>query len=144
MPLEQKQSSAKEYLNSVRLADRRIKIKIEELCQLQLNVDQIIPQTTGERVQSSNKGSFTKTVDKIVDLQNKINSEIDSLLELKSDVRNKINQLSDERFIVVLTDYYINCKTWAEVSKSIGYEERYTRKLHGWALQKFRKKFNMI
>lgn len=143
MPLEQKQS-AKEYLNSVRLADRRIKIKIEELCQLQLNVDQIIPQTTGERVQSSNKGSFTKTVDKIVDLQNKINSEIDSLLELKSDVRNKINQLSDERFIVVLTDYYINCKTWAEVSKSIGYEERYTRKLHGWALQKFRKKFNMI
>lgn len=143
MPLEQKQS-AKEYLNSVRLADRRIKIKIEELYQLQLNVDQIIPQTTGERVQSSNKGSFTKTVDKIVDLQNKINSEIDSLLELKSDVRNKINQLSDERFIVVLTDYYINCKTWAEVSKSIGYEERYTRKLHGWALQKFRKKFNMI
>lgn len=141
MPLEQ---SAKEYLNSVRLADRRIKIKIEELHQLQLNVDQIIPQTTGERVQSSNKGSFTKTVDKIVDLQNKINSEIDSLLELKSDVRNKINQLSDERFIVVLTDYYINCKTWAEVSKSIGYEERYTRKLHGWALQKFRKKFNMI
>ena len=141
MPLVQ---SAKEYLNSVRLADRRIKIKIEELHQLQLNVDQIIPQTTGERVQSSNKGSFTKTVDKIVDLQNKINSEIDSLLELKSDVRNKINQLSDERFIVVLTDYYINCKTWAEVSKSIGYEERYTRKLHGWALQKFRKKFNMI
>lgn len=143
MPLEQKQS-AKEYLNSVRLADRRIKIKIEELHQLQLNVDQIIPQTTGERVQSSNKGSFTKTVDKIVDLQNKINSEIDSLLELKSDVRNKINQLSDERFIVVLTDYYINCKTWEQVAKDNNYTERHIRRLHGWALQKFRKKFDMI
>lgn len=143
MPLEQKQS-AKEYLNSVRLADRRIKIKIEELYQLQLNVDQIIPQTTGERVQSSNKGSFTKTVDKIVDLQNKINSEIDSLLELKSEVRNKINQLSDERFIVVLTDYYINCKTWEQVAKDNNYTDRHVYRLHGLALQNFRKKFNMI
>ena len=143
MPLEQNQS-AKEYLNSVRLADRRIKIKIEELHQLQLNVDQIIPQTTGERVQSSNKGTFTKTVDKIVDLQNKINSEIDSLLELKSEVRNKINQLSDERFIVVLTDYYINCKTWEQVAKDNNYTDRHVYRLHGLALQNFRKKFNMI
>lgn len=143
MPLEQNQS-AKEYLNSVRLADRRIKIKIEELHQLQLNVDQIIPQTTGERVQSSNKGNFTKTVDKIVDLQNKINSEIDSLLELKSEVRNKINQLSDERFIVVLTDYYINCKTWEQVAKDNNYTDRHVYRLHGLALQNFRKKFNMI
>ena len=140
--MEQKQS-AKEYLNSVRLADRRIKIKIEELHQLQLNVDQIIPQTTGERVQSSNKGSFTKTVDKIVDLQNKINSEIDSLLELKSEVRNKINQLSDERFIVVLTDYYINCKTWEQVAKDNYFNSRYVYKLHGQALQDFREKFGM-
>ena len=77
-------------------------------------------------------------------MRNEINSEITSLVELKSEARNKINQLSDKRFIIVLTDYYINCKTWAEVSEGTGYEERYTRKLHGWALKEFRKKFNMI
>ncbi len=141
--MEQKQS-AKEYLSSVRLADRHIKIKEEELHQLQLNIAQISPQTTGERVQSSNKSSFTQTIDKIVDLHNEINSEITSLVELKSEVRNKINQLSDKRFIIVLTDYYINCKTWEQVAKDNNYTDRHVYRLHGLALQNFRKKFNMI
>lgn len=129
--------NAKEYLNSVRLADKRIKIKNEELHQLQLNIAQTSPQSTGERVQSSNKSSFTQTVDKIVDLQAEISSEIDSLVELKAEARNQINQLSDERFIIVLTDYYINCKTWEQVAKDNGYSLRYIFKLHGKALRTF-------
>lgn len=133
--------TAKEYLNSVRLADRRINIKNEELYHLQLNIAQTSPQTTSERVQSSSANDFMKIVDKIVDLQNEINAEIDKLVDLKTDARNKINQLDDERFVIVLTDYYINCKTWEQVAEDNNYGIRHVFKLHGWALKEFEKLF---
>lgn len=101
------------------------------------------PQTNGERVKSSNTTDFTQTVDKIVDLQNEINSEIDELICMKNDVRNKINGLDDAVYILVLTEYYLNFETFEKTAETIGCSDRWIRALHGRALQAFRKKYNM-
>ena len=134
--------TAKEYLNRVRLTDKRIKIKNEELYHLQLSIAQISPQTNTERVKSSNESGFMQTVDKIIDLQTDINAEIDKLVDLKNEARNKINQLDDERYIIVLTEYYINCKTFEQTAIDNNYSKRHVLRLHGWALQSFRKKYD--
>lgn len=131
--------SAKEYLKSIRTLDMAIKVKEEELYRLKLNIASLSPQTTGERVMNSSTSDMMSTVDKIVDMQAVINAEIDRLVNLKEEARSKINQLKDTRYVSLLTDYYINCKTWEQVADDMGYDLRYIYKLHGRALQVFDK-----
>ena len=136
--------TAKEYLNQVRLADRQIKVKLSELHSLKLNSAQISPQAKTDRVQTSSTCDVMKTVDKIVDMQNEINREIDNLVDLKREVRGKINQLDDNRYVLILTEYYINGKTWEKVAEDNNFSDRHVRRLHGWALQAFRKKYDLF
>ncbi len=129
--------TAKEYLNSVRNADKLIKVKKDELYSLRKNIAQISSQRKTEPVKNSSVRDPMIIIDKIVDLQNEINSEIANLVRMKSEVRSKINQLSDERYIIVLTEYYINQKTWEQVADRTHYDLRYVYKIHGKALKAF-------
>ena len=133
--------SAKEYLKSIRTLDMAIKVKEEELYRLKLNIASLSPQTTGERVMNSSTSDMMSTVDQIVDMQAVINAEIDRLVNLKEEARSKINQLKDTRYVSLLTDYYINCKTWEQVADDMGYDLRWVYRLHGRALQSFSKIF---
>ena len=135
--------SAKEYLKSIRTLDMAIKVKEEELYRLKLNIASLSPQTTGERVMNSSTSDMMSTVDKIVDMQAVINAEIDRLVNLKEEARSKINQLKDTRYVSLLTDYYINCKTWEQVADDMGYDLRWVYRLHGMALQSFSKIFEI-
>ena len=135
--------SAKEYLKSIRTLDMSIKVKEEELYRLKLNIASLSPQTTGERVMNSSTSDMMSTVDKIVDMQAVINAEIDRLVNLKEEARSKINQLKDTRYVSLLTDYYINCKTWEQVADDMGYDLRWVYRLHGRALQSFSKIFEI-
>ena len=134
---------AKEYLKSIRTLDMAIKVKEEELYRLKLNIASLSPQTTGERVMNSSNSDMMSTVDKIVDMQAVINAEIDRLVDLKEEARTKINQLKDTRYVSLLTDYYINCKTWEQVADDMGYDLRWVYRLHGRALQSFSKIFEI-
>ena len=134
--------NAKEYLKSIRKLDRTIKIKTEELYSLQSNLAQISSQGVNERVLSSNTSDTMKTVDKIVDMQVEIRREICELVQIKKEARNKINQLPDIRYIDILTDYYINCKTWEQVAEDMNLDLRWVYRLHGRALQVFEKILN--
>ena len=135
--------SAKEYLKSIRTLDMAIKVKEEELYRLKLNIASLSPQTTGERVMNSSTSDMMSTVDKIVDMQAVINAEIDRLVDLKEEARTKINQLKDTRYVSLLTDYYINCKTWEQVAEDMRYDLRWVYRLHGRALQSFSKIFEI-
>ena len=135
--------SAKEYLKSIRTLDMAIKVKEEELYRLKLNIASLSPQTTGERVMNSSTSDMMSTVDKIVDMQAVINAEIDRLVNLKEEARSKINQLKDTRYVSLLTDYYINCKTWEQVADDMGYDLRWVYRLHGRALQSSSKIFEI-
>ena len=135
--------SAKEYLKSIRTLDMAIKVKEEELYRLKLNIASLSPQTTGERVMNSSTSDMMSTIDKIVDMQAVINAEIDRLVDLKEEARTKINQLKDTRYVSLLTDYYINCKTWEQVAEDMEYDWRWVYRLHGRALQSFSKIFEI-
>ena len=57
-------------------------------------------------------------------------------------IRSKINALDDYRYIAILTEYYINCQRWEDIAESMEMSVRHTLRLHGEALQAFRKKFD--
>lgn len=135
--------NAKEYLNCVRFADISINTKSDELYHLKLKSLQVSPQSQGERVRSSGSGGdFTKIIDKIVLLQEKINEEIDQLVELKKQARTLIHMLTDERYKTVLTEYYLNHKTWEQVADCMNYDLRWVYRIHGKALKEFSKVLN--
>lgn len=70
-------------------------------------------------------------------MQDKINEEIAGLVELKEQARTLIHRLTDERYKTVLTEYYLNHKTWEQVADCMNYDLRYVYKVHGRALQAF-------
>lgn len=135
--------TAKGYLNQVRLADRQINVKLEELSKLRQKIAQRSAQLQKDKVVSSGVVDFTKTIDKIVDLEREIDSEIDALVELKRETRAKINTLNDKRYVIVLTEYYINGKTFEQISADNYWSDRHVRRLHRWALEEFGKIFEL-
>lgn len=131
--------NAKEYLKQARTLDMEINCKQEELHQLRLKATCVQSVVISERVQSSHENSSNQVIDKILDLQREINAEICKLVDLKSEIREKIGKINPTMLRIVLTEYYLNLKTWATIAEKYGYTERNIHYLHGCALKEFNK-----
>lgn len=131
--------TAKEYLRSIRYLDNAINTKQAELDRLKRDMCSIKGVTyDGDKVQGGITDSM-KIVDKIIELNNIINSEIDRLIDMKSDAHNKIEKVCNEKFISLLTDIYINGYTLEQVAERMGKSYVTICEWHGQALNIFRK-----
>ena len=81
---------------------------------------------------------FVRYLGKIVDLQNKINDEIDRLVDLKEQQRNAINLVPDRNEQLVLKERYINGKTWEQISVCLNADRSTVIRWHGKALKNFK------
>ena len=84
--------------------DQRINSDIEELGKLREMSSSISSPTWEEHVQTSKNtdAPFVRSVFKIMELEDKINAEIDNLVELKKQIRMVIDRVSntDERMVL--------------------------------------------
>ncbi len=131
--------TAKEYLNQVRTLDMLINAKQSELYSLKLMATSISSPVISEKVQSGGENNTMRIIDKIVDLQNEINLEIDKLVDLKSQIRGEIKQINDPVERILLTERYINNKSWMEIANMMHYTERQVHNIHGKSLKHFSK-----
>ena len=135
--------TAKEYLRSIRYLDNAINAKQAELDRLKRDMCSIKGVTyDGDKVQGGITDSM-KIVDKIIELNNVINAEIDKLVDLKAEAHNKIEKVCNEKFISLLTDIYINGYTFEQVAERMNITDKTICRWHGQALQLFRKENNM-
>ena len=135
--------TAKEYLRSIKYLDSAINAKQAELDRLKRDMCSIKGVTyDGDKVQGGITDSM-KIVDKIIDLNNVINAEIDKLVDLKAEAHNKIEKVCNEKFISLLTDIYINGYTFEQVAERMNITDKTICRWHGQALQLFRKENNM-
>ena len=136
--------TAKEYLRSIKYLDNAINAKQAELDRLKRDMCSIKGITyDGDKVQGGITDSM-KIVDKIIELNNVINAEIDRLVDLKADAHNKIEKVCNEKFISLLTDIYINGYTLEQVAERMDKSYETIRGWHGEALQIFRKENHML
>ena len=127
----------KTYLRKARELDTLVHTKLSEIDRLRELAECLSSPRMGDKV-SSNKGNTSmQTVDKIVDLQAEVNKEIAVLVDLIAEIHTKIEQLENPTERAVLTERYINVKSWEEIAEIIGYSDRNTRYLHGRALLNF-------
>lgn len=127
----------KTYLRKARELDTLVHTKLNEIDRLRELAECLSSPKLGERVTSSNGNTSMQTVDKIVDLQAEVDKEIAVLVDLIAEIHTKIEQLENPTERAVLTERYINVKSWEEIAEIIGYSDRNTRYLHGRALLNF-------
>ena len=135
--------TAKEYLRSIKYLDHAINAKQAELDRLKRDMCSIKGVTyDGDKVQGGITDSM-KIVDKIIELNNVINAEIDKLVDLKAEAHQKIEKVCNEKFISLLTDIYINGYTLEQVAEKADKTYMTICRWHGQALNIFRKENNM-
>lgn len=142
---------AKEYLKQIKIMDAKIDADIEDLKNLRALATKTTSVMGDERVQTS--GSQQKMEDavvKYVDLANKINDEIDRLVDYREEARKIITSIGDADCIRLLSLFYFgvyNEKTekteyleWKQVAKEMNFSYKWVSGgLHQRALSQVQK-----
>ena len=130
--------TAKEYLSQARYLDARINTKIKQLEALNTLATSATSVLTG-MPHSPNKATskMADIVDKIVDLQAEINRDIDALVDLKGEMRSKLEMVPAEDYKAILEMRYLCFMSWEQIASNLGLSVSYTYKLHDRALKGF-------
>ncbi|MCQ2308187.1 MAG: hypothetical protein MJ000_11610 [Bacteroidales bacterium] len=112
--------NAKTYLQQIRKVDELIDCKqkeLESLCQIRL------------------VSSSEKIHEKIEFLQDSIDNHVDQLIDLRTEVMQKIEQL-DAPYVALLYKRYFEFKTWEEIADEMNYSQQWVWLTHGEALKR--------
>lgn len=126
----------KEYLKQAYRLDHRINSDIAELGRLREMSTSISSPSLGEKVQTNRNTNapFVKCLERIYSLEEKINEEIDLLVNLKEEIRSVIDMVSNTDERMVLRYRYIHNYTWEQIGDVLGADSRTVRRWHGQAL----------
>lgn len=128
--------TTKEYLHQAYRLDKKINSDIAELAMLQEMAGSISSPQLGERVQTSknNDAPFVKAIEKIFELEELINEEIDAFVDLKREIRGVIETVGNTDEQMVLRYRYIHNKTWEAIADELYVDARTVRRWHNKAL----------
>ena len=126
----------KEYLRQAYRLDQKINSDIEEVARLREMAGIISSPVLGDKVQTSRNrdGLFVRNMEKILLLEEKINREIDVLVDLKSQMRDVIAAVQDTDERMVLRYRYIHNLTWEQIGNELNADKSTIRRWHGSAL----------
>ena len=129
--------TAKEYLKQAYRLDLKIKSDIEEVARLRDMATSITSPAIGDRVQSSRSSDapFVRCVEKILLLEERINAEISTMVDLKEQIREIIEAVPDADERMVLRYRYVHNLTWEQIGNEMNADARTIRRWHGNALQ---------
>lgn len=134
-----KEQTPKEYLRQLKTASIKIEQKEEELERLKAAAESISANTESERVQTTPRDRISEDVARIADLKEEINRDIGELLILKNKIINEIQSLDSPVYIDILYKRYVEYKTLEEIAVEMSYSYRQVLRLHGLALQDFKR-----
>lgn len=126
----------KEYLRQAYRLDQKINSDIEEVARLREMATSISSPVLGDKVQTSRSGDapFVRSIEKILLLEEKIDREIDTLVDLKQQMRDVIAAVPDTDERMVLRYRYIHNLTWEQIGNELNADARTIRRWHGSAL----------
>ena len=131
--------SPKEYLRQIRLFDICIRQKEAELAAMRSEIESMSAAVTGERVQTSAKDKMSEKVSHIVDLEAQIIQDKEKFLRMKDRIINEIQGLDNSVYVDILYKRYVEYKQLEEIAVEMNYSYRQVLRLHGFALQEFKK-----
>ena len=125
--------TAKEFLRRVRGIDRRIDEAQERAERVRERLEAgRMSRLTG--LPRGGVGDWTKTADRLIELEQRINAHIREMVRWKLAAIDAIEQIEDARLREVLELYYLNGYSWTKVAETMGLSDRHVQRLHGIAL----------
>ena len=120
----------KEYLRQAYRLDQKINSDLEEVNSLREMASSVSSPQLGERVQTSRNtdAPFVRCLEKIMDLEEKINKEVELLVELKKEIRSVITTVEDT------DERMVHNYTWEQIGNELHADARTVRRWHGKAL----------
>ena len=121
--------TAKEFLRRARTIDRRIDEATEraERLRARLEAGRMSSITGMPRGGSSD---WTATVDKLIELEQQVNSRVREMCRLKRLAQEAIDRVDEARLREVLELYYIDGYSWQQVADRMGLDVRWERSLN--------------
>ena len=122
--------TAVEYLSQAYRLDIRINSKIEQVASLNDLAMKATSVATG-MPHNPNKGASTMadTIDKIIDLQEEINRDIDTLVDLKAEIVTVIKAVGNTEYQTLLEKRYLNYMSWESIAVDMGYSIQHLYRL---------------
>lgn len=132
--------TAKEYLSQAKYLDMRINSKIQQLSSLNDLAKKCTTALTGmPRNPSGSTSTMAETINKIIDLQQDINADIDTLVDLKRDIMDVIKSVQNQEAQTILEKRYLCFLSWEQIAVDMKYSIQYSFKIHDQALEEIEK-----
>ena len=137
--------TAKQYLRQAYRLNELINSDIQELEQLKalsrsISSPNLSGMPSGSRKQEA---PFVNAIMKIVDLEKVINAEIDRLVDLKKEIRDKLFQIKDKNERLILQNRYLLFHTWEQIAEELNFTPQWVQEIHKRALENFSQQFNL-
>ena len=128
--------TAKEYLRQAYRLDHRIDSDIAEMERLREMACSIGAPGFEEHYNPNHptEAPFVRAIEKVWKMEQKINTEIDRLVDLKAQIRSVIEAVTDPNERMVLRYRYIHNMTWERIGDELHAGETSIRRWHANAL----------
>ena len=71
----------------------------------------------------------------MVDMEHEINADIDTLVDLKTEIMTCIKRVENPEYQTLLELRYLCFKPWEEIADQLGYTQRHMLRMHDLALE---------
>jgi Protein of unknown function (DUF1492). len=131
--------TAKEYLSQAYRIDQRINSKLEQIVSLRALATKAT-STLSDTPSSGTRNvhSMEDTIAKMMDLENEINVDIDTLVDLKREFVFIIKKISNPEYQTLLELRYLCFKTWEQIAVEMGYSLQHIFRIHDKALKEIK------
>lgn len=129
--------TTKQYLNQARYLDERINTKIDQvksLHELATKATSTLSDMPGSPTRNTHR--MEDIIIKILMLENVINNDIDSLVDLRNEINDAINSVEDEECRLLLEKRYIGMEKWEDIALGMHMSIQSVYRLHSEALKK--------
>src|SRR5690606_12888611 len=125
-------SEIKQQLRQLKQLNNIVQSKLDEIETLNSLAQRMTNVSKNILVQKSTpQDKLSELIPKIVDLKNELKKDVDNLLNLKLDIMQKINNIENNDYKLLLMLRYVNFKTWEEIAVEMGYTYQWVHVLHG-------------
>lgn len=124
------------FLKRFIILDREIDRKVEEITKWRSRLGKVTPTLTLQPGGGGSiyKSSDTDIVNRIVDLEQEINRDIDILVDIRGEIGTVIDAVENHQERLLLQYRYLDGKTFEWIAAEMFYSWRHTHRLHSAAL----------
>lgn len=129
--------TAKEYFSQAKYLDQRINYHLKEAQSWrELACGITSPGLRQDKVQTSPKGEapFIRAMERVWEMEQKINDEIDRLVDLKEQMQQVIGQLDNADYQLILKYRYFQNMTWRQIGDVMCIDRTTAQRYHDAAI----------